>query len=59
MINEWRYYNNALIPILPPHSSPKLSENSWGDLFKLGGEEHYLQDGQQILTVHMKQIGGM
>lgn len=38
MINEWKYYNNALIPITPPHVNPSVPEkNFWKTLKSIGG----------------------
>ena len=60
MLNEWKYYNHALIPTTPPHIDVKLPQgNFWKALNNGGAERLYLQDGPRILIVDMKQVGGM
>ncbi len=61
MLSEWKYYNRALIPTVPPHIEVQLpKKNFWKTLNKVGGAKRlYLRDGLQILIVDMKPIGGM
>ena len=55
---DWRYYNHALIPDSEPHIDCTPPENK-RMFWKNRGGIHYLQGGQLILIVGMKQIGGM
>ena len=59
-INDWRYYNHAVIPSTGPHEEPDISCIKNKSIWKLNGGGYRLQlDGQQILIADMKQVGGM
>ena len=56
----WKYYNHAAIPTCAPHEVPDLAPVMDGIIWKdCDGKKHFLHCGQRILTVALKQIGGM
>ena len=58
-LKDWEYYNHAVIPSVEPHEEPDLACIKDRSIWKVGGENyHFLQDGQQIMIVDLKQVGG-
>lgn len=60
MREGWKYYNHALIPTAAPHENVKnlmFDREFWKNT--PGGGIRCLRDGRRILTVGMKQRGGM
>ena len=58
-IEEWKYYNHAVIPSVAPHREPDLACIKDKSIWKVGGVYRSQQDGLQIMTVDMKRVGGM
>lgn len=54
----WRYYNQALMPDVPPHIQANLSAMNEKDFWKSGGVFLFLLVGLHIGIVTMRQIGG-
>lgn len=57
-LNDWKYYNHAVIPAVEPHEKPDLACIKDKSIWKVGGVYRSLQDGLRILIVAMKQAGG-
>lgn len=58
-IDGWKYYNHAAIPTVAPHEPVNIQPVKNGTIWRMGGVLLCWFDGQQILIVRERRIGGM